>query len=214
MGECPSVQHKYAEHDDMGEPSIERACVKYGISSAKLMASIRLDRLVRYFVYLTIFNLFAAVAFTTPVIIPQLAFPLKLTIWPGTWMFIAYFVFLIVGVLGTLGWAVLLDLIRRITGVESCDRFLAITSIVLIEVPVYTQTSLMFTAGYIGGTYAFATQVGSSLITYIIGPLVIPIGVSIFIYLIGTLLGLMNVVFILSERRSSAAPTTSLAAES
>lgn len=160
-----------------------------------------LERLVRYFVYLTMFNLFAAVAFTTPVIIPQLAFPLKLTVWPGTWMFIAYFVFLIVGVLGTLGWAVLIDLIRRLTGAESCDKFLAITSIVLIEVPVYTQTSLMFTAGYIGGTYAFATRVGSALITYIIGPLVIPIGVSIFIYLVGTLLGLMNVLFIFSERR-------------
>lgn len=165
------------------------------------VAGLSLERLVRYFVYITIFNVFAAVAFTTPVIIPQLAFPLKLTVWPGTWMFIAYFVFLIVGVLGTLGWAVFLDLIRRITGAEYCDKFLAITSIVLIEVPVYTQTSLMFTAGYIGGTYAFATQVGSSLITYIIGPLVIPIGVSIFIYCVGTLLGLMNVLFVLSERR-------------
>lgn len=169
------------------------------------MASLSLDKLVRYFVYLTIFNVCAAIAFTTPVIIPQLAFPLKLTVWPGTWMFVAYFVFLIVGVLGTLGWAVLLDLIRRITGAKSCDKFLAITSIVLIEVPVYTQTSLMFTAGYIGGTYAFATQVGSSLITYIIGPLVIPIGVSIFIYCIGTLLGLMNVVFIFTEGSSSSA---------
>jgi hypothetical protein len=174
------------------------------------MSSLRLDKLIRYFVYLTIFNLFAAIAFTTPVIIPQLAFPLKLTVWPGTWMFIAYFVFLIVGVLGTLGWAVLLDLIRRITGVESCDKFLALTSIVLIEVPVYTQTSLMFTAGYVGGTYEFATKVGSSVITYIIGPLVIPIGVSIFIYLVGTLLGLMNVVFILSDRsRSSVAANPS-----
>jgi hypothetical protein len=167
------------------------------------MALLDLDKLVRYFVYVTIFNVFAAVAFTTPVIIPQLAFPLKLTVWPGTWMFIAYFVFLIVGVLGTLGWAVLLDLVKRSTGVRSCDKFLAITSIVLIEVPVYTQTSLMFTAGYIGGTYAFATKVGSSLITYIIGPLVIPIGVSIFIYCVGTLLGLMNVLFILSEGRET-----------
>ena len=53
-------------------------------------------------------------------------------------MFIAYFVFLIVGVLGTLGWAVLLYLIRR-TPEPVCDKFLAITSIVLIEVPVYTR---------------------------------------------------------------------------
>src|ERR1700752_2092539 len=80
------------------------------------MALISMDKLIRYFIYTTILNAFAAVAFTTPVIIPQLIFPLKLTVWPGTWMFIAYFVFLIVGVLGTLGWAALLDLVRRRTG--------------------------------------------------------------------------------------------------
>jgi hypothetical protein len=172
------------------------------------MASISMDKLIRYFIYTTIVNAFAAVAFTTPVIIPELAFPLKLTIWPGTWMFIAYFVFLIVGVLGTLGWAVLLDLVKRTTGVESCDKLLALTSIVLIELAVYVETTLMFTVGYIGGTYAFATKIGSAVITYIIGPLVIPIGVSVFIYLVGTLLGLMNVVLIFGQRRSPTAAST------
>ncbi len=165
------------------------------------MASISMERLIRYFIYMTMVNTFAAVAFTAPVIIPELAFPLKLTVWPGTWMFIAYFVFLIVAVLGTLGWAVLLDLIRRTSGVESCDKFLAMTSIVLIEVAVYAQTSFMFTAGYVGGSYAFAGGFGQAVITYVIGPLVVPIGVSIFIYLIGTLLGLMNVVLALGQGR-------------
>jgi hypothetical protein len=164
------------------------------------MASISIERLVKYFVYMTIVNAFAAVAFTTPVIIPELAFPLKLTIWPGTWMFVAYFVFLIVGVLGTLAWAVLLDLVRRTWGTEQCDKFLAITSIVLIEVAVYAETSFMFTVGYIGGTLQFAGGLGSAVITYVIGPLVVPIGVSIFIYLIGTLLGLMNVVLNIGQR--------------
>ncbi len=55
----------------------------------------------------TIASLIAAVAFTTPVIVPEFIFPLKLTIWPGTWMFFAYFTFLAVGVLGGLGWAAL-----------------------------------------------------------------------------------------------------------
>jgi hypothetical protein len=165
------------------------------------MASISMEKVIRYYVYMTIVNAFAAVAFTAPVIIPELAFPLKLTIWPGTWMFIAYFVFLIVGVLGTLGWAVLLDLVRRTMGAESCDRFLAISSIVLIEVAVYAETSFMFTVGYVGGTIAFTSGIGAAVLTYIIGPLVVPIGASIFIYLIGTLLGLMNVVLSLGQRR-------------
>jgi hypothetical protein len=165
------------------------------------MASISIEKLIRYFIYMTIVNAFAAVAFTTPVIIPELAFPLKLTIWPGTWMFIAYFAFLIVGVLGTLGWAVLLDIVRRTMGTEYCDRFLAITSLVLIEVAVYAEASFMFTVGYIGGSNALAGQIGPAVNTYIIGPLVVPIGVSIFIYLIGTLLGLMNVVLTFGQRR-------------
>jgi hypothetical protein len=165
------------------------------------MASIGIDRLIRYFVYATIINAFAAVAFTVPVIIPQLAFPLKLEVWPGTWMFFSYFVFLIVGVLGTLGWAVLFDMVRRVTGTQSCDRFLAVSSLALTELAVYVEASFMFTAGYIGGSYAFGSTVGSSVITYIIGPLVIPIGVSIFIYLVGMLLGLMNVVLLFGEGR-------------
>ena len=167
------------------------------------MQPMSLHKLVRYFLYLTVFNTFAAVAFTAPVLVPILAFPLKLTVWPGTWMFIAYFVFLIVAVLGTLGWAVLLDLVRRVTGEESCDKFLAVTSVVLIEVAVYVQTSFMFAAGYVGGTYAFATLFGQAVITYMIGPLVVPIGVSIFVYLTGTLLGLLNVVLIFSAGRSA-----------
>ena len=172
------------------------------------MASIRIDSLVRYFIYATLINAFAAVAFTAPVIIPQLAFPLKLEVWPGTWMFISYFVFLIVGVLGSLGWAVLLDMVRRVTRAESCDRFLATSSLVLTELAVYVEVSFMFTAGYIGGSYAFGNAVGSSVITYIIGPLVIPIGVSIFIYLVGMLLGLMNVVLIFGDARG---PSTTMA---
>jgi hypothetical protein len=117
-------------------------------------------------------------------------------------------VFLIVGVLGTLGWAVLLDLVRRTTGVESCHKFLAMTSLILIELAVYVETTFMFTAGYIGGTDAFAGGFGPSVITYVIGPLVIPIGVSIFIYLIGTLLGLLNVVFIFGQARTPSLRTT------
>lgn len=173
------------------------------------MAQISLDKLIRYFLYVTIFNVFAAVAFTTPVIIPILAFPLKLTVWPGTWMFISYFVFLIVGVLGTLGWTVVLYLIKQITGAKYCDKFLATTSIVLIEVAVYIQTTLMFVVGYVGGTYAFATLFGQAVITYMVGPLVVPIGVSIFVYLIGTLLGLMNLVLILAPGGRSS-PTSQI----
>lgn len=166
------------------------------------MASIRIDQLVRYFIYLTIINLFAAIAFTAPVIVPELAFPLKLAVWPGTWMLVSYFVFLIVGVLGTLGWALLLDLVGRVSKEESCDKFLALGSLILVELAVYVETSFMFTAGYLGGTFILS-GVGQSFVTYIIGPLVVPIGVSISLYLIGTLLGVTNIVLALSHGSSA-----------
>lgn len=165
------------------------------------MASIGVDRLIRYFVYASVANAFAAVAFTAPIIIPQLAFPLKLEVWPGTWMFVSFFVFVIVAVLGMLGWAVLFDLMKRVLHVESVDRFLAITSFVLMEVSVYVEVTFMFAAGYIGGSYEFQSGFGQAVITYVIGPLVVPIGVSIFVFLIGMLLGLMNVVLALGQGR-------------
>ncbi len=170
------------------------------------MASMAIDGLIRYFLYVTIFNTFVAVAITAPIIIPQFAFPLKLEVWPGTWMFISYLVFLVVGVLGMLGWGILFFLIKRLSNVESCDRFLGATSLVLMEMSLYALTILMFTAAYVGGSFQF-TGIGQSIITYVIGPLVVPMGVSIFIFLIGALMGLMNVVITMTQRTAVATQT-------
>jgi hypothetical protein len=161
---------------------------------------LKVSSLIRYFILGTIASLIAAVAFTTPVIVPEFIFPLKLTIWPGTWMFFAYFTFLAVGVLGGLGWAALWDLIRKYFGVTETNKYLAAAHFGITYLAIYGETSLMFTVGYLGGT-ASLIGIGREVITQgIIGWMVVPIGIFILLYLIGTLVGIANLLLTLVAR--------------
>jgi hypothetical protein len=162
------------------------------------------DRLVRYFLYATLINFAAAVAFTVPVIVPEFTFPLALTVWPGTWMFEAYFSFLIVGVLGNLGWAAFLDIMKRNTGTETSTRYPAFAHLVISNVAVYGATSLMFTVGFLGGQGALLGY-GKAVITQsIIGWMVVPIGVFIYLYAVSSLIGIGNVAWMLTNGKRAA----------
>ncbi len=173
-------------------------------------ANLQVSMLVRYFIIATIVNLIAAVAFTTPVIVPQFVFPLKLTIWPGTWMFYAYFAFLAVGVLGTLGWAALWDLVRKYFGVTHTNKYLAAAHFSITLLAIYGESSLMFAVGYLGGGAALIGM-GREVITQgIIGWMVVPIGIFILLYLIGTLVGIANIVLTLIARSDTAPVSESL----
>ncbi len=168
-----------------------------GEGAAEIMDVIESSRLVRYFLYATLVNFCAAVIFTVPVIVPEFIFPLKLTIWPGSWMFEAYFAFLIVGVLGNLGWAAFVDLSRRSLQKEYVSRYLAFSHLVLSNVAVYGVSTFMFMVGYNGGTAALL-GFGKAIITQsIIGWMVVPIGVFIYIYIIASVLGVGNVAWML-----------------
>ncbi len=158
------------------------------------MRDIAIESLVRIFLYMTVINLAAAVAFTIPVLVPEFTFPLLLTIWPGTWMFISYFTFLIVAVLGTLAWAVLWDMMKKHFDRNYANSYLAMTNIVLTMVGVYGQTSFTFVLGYWGG-YATLVGIGRGIVTQgIIGWMVVPIGLFIFFHLVGTIAGIANLV--------------------
>jgi|SRR5579872_264836 len=168
---------------------------------------LKVSLLIRYFIVATIINLTAAVIFTTPVIVPEFAFPLKLTIWPGTWMFYAYFAFLAVGVLGTLGWAALWDLVRKYFGVAYTNKYLAAAHFSITLLAIYGESSLMFSVGYIGGGAALI-GFGREVITQgLIGWMVVPIGIFILLYLIGTLVGIANLILTIVSR-TDAIPAT------
>jgi hypothetical protein len=161
---------------------------------------LKVSSLVRYFIIATIVNLIVAVAITTPVIVPEFIFPLKLTIWPGSWMFVAYGAFIAIAVLGGLGYATLWDLLRKYFGVTETNKYMAAAHFAITYLAIYGQTSLMFTVGYLGGT-ASLIGIGREVITQgIIGWMVVPIGIFILLYLIGTLIGIANILLTLVSR--------------
>ena len=135
-----------------------------------------------------------ATAATVPVLIPELGLPLKLQIWPGTWMFVAYFSFLIAGVVGSLAWSLIYYMIPRLFGRQKLSRPLSLFHLVALEVGVLGATALMgIFPGYIGGTLIH-DGIGQFVVTRIIEWAVIPIGTLIFVALIATLTGILNVV--------------------
>lgn len=155
---------------------------------------------VRCYLIATIISLTAAVCFTVPVLVPEFIFPLKLTIWPGEWMFFSYFTFLIAGVLGGLGWALLWDLSGRYFHVTQTNRTLTILTFSLTYFAIYGETSMMFAVGYNGGSAALI-GFGKEIITQgIVGWMVVPIGLFILLYLVGTLFGLANIILALTSR--------------
>ena len=135
-----------------------------------------------------------ATAATVPVLIPELGLPLKLQIWPGTWMFVAYFSFLIAGVVGSLAWSLIYYMIPRLFGRQKLSGPLSLFHLVALEVGVLGATALMgIFPGYIGGTLIH-DGIGQFVVTRVIEWSVIPIGTLIFVALIATLTGILNVV--------------------
>jgi len=133
-------------------------------------------------------------AATVPVLIPELGLPLKLQIWPGTWMFVAYFSFLIAGVVGSLAWSLIYYMIPRLFGRQKLSSPLSLFHLVALEVGVLGATALMgIFPGYIGGTLIH-DGIGQFVVTRVIEWSVIPIGTLIFVALIATLTGILNVV--------------------
>ena len=135
-----------------------------------------------------------ATAATVPVLIPELGLPLKLQIWPGTWMFVAYFSFLIAGVVGSLAWSLIYYMIPRLFGRQKLSGPLSIFHLVALEVGVLGATALMgIFPGYIGGTLIH-DGIGQFVVTRVIEWSVIPIGTLIFVALIATLTGILNLI--------------------
>jgi hypothetical protein len=158
------------------------------------LAQISTDRFAKLFIYATLFNLIVAVAITLPVLVPEFTFPLILTVWPGTWALVAYLDFLILGVLGSLGWGVLFHFTQVKFGKEQLNRYLSEAQFTLTYVSLYGQTTLMFALGYSGGN-AILQGFGRGVVTQgLIGWMVVPIGVFTYLYILGTILGIANVL--------------------
>ncbi|MEM4302660.1 MAG: hypothetical protein QW470_06740 [Candidatus Caldarchaeum sp.] len=144
----------------------------------------------RYFLLSTLINICAGIVITAPVLVARLALPLKLTEWPGTWMFVAYGVFLGFGVLGTLAWSTIYYLAGELFAVEHLRRSAVIIHLTLHNIAAYGIGFLMgYAVGYVGGT-ARLEGFGLAVITALVSWAVIPIGLLVFVGLLSALLGL------------------------
>jgi len=148
----------------------------------------------RYYLINTLVNIGAAVVVTSPILSARLALPLKLVEWPGTWMFIAYAVFIGYGVLGTLAWSAIYYLSGTVLGVGSLRRRAVIIHLALHNLAAYGIGLLMgYSVGYVGGS-ARLEGYGVAVITSLISWAVIPIGVLVFIGLLSSILGVAIII--------------------
>jgi len=139
-------------------------------------------------------NMVVAAVAVVPVLVPQLGLPLKLQMWPGTWMFMAYFGLLAVGVLGVLAWSVIYYLLPRLFGRSKLNRTLSVLHIGLFEIGILGATSLIgIFPGYVGATL-IRNGFAEFVVTRVIEWSIIPIGVFIAVTVMATLTGVVNVI--------------------
>jgi hypothetical protein len=117
--------------------------------------------LARRFLGLATFNVVLSVIFTAVILDPFLCVSVSpgqfgchdnmVTSWPGTWLFIGYFTWLIVGVVGALGWAGLFYLGDTLRGKTEVNTFFSRVHVIFFEVGVLGATACMAAVGYVGG---------------------------------------------------------------
>lgn len=147
-----------------------------------------------YFGRLALINSLAAAVFAAAMLDPVLELPILLTKWPGVYIVIAYAFFVIVGVLGMLGWSMMYRFMPSFFSRQSVDKRSVIVQIVLSEVGIYVVCSVLFLAGFVGATLVEQAQVGSVFIGASMEFSDIPAAVSIFIIIVSVFLGAVNIL--------------------
>jgi len=117
--------------------------------------------LAKRFLTLGVFNVILSVIFSAIILDPYLCVSVSpgqfgchdnmVTSWPGTWLFIGYFTWLIVGVLGSFGWAALFYLGDTLRGKTEISAFFSKLHVIMFEVGVLGATACMAAVGYVGG---------------------------------------------------------------
>ena len=157
----------------------------------------------KYFGRLALVNALAAAVFVVPFLDPPLAIPYLLTEWPGIYILIAYVFFVIFGVMGMLAWAVTYRFAPSFFSRESVDRRSAILQMIFSEVGIYSVSSLLFLAGFIGSEEVRHGNLAGFFIGATMEFSDIPAAVGIFIILLSVVLGAVTIL----DGKVVAAPT-------
>ncbi|TLX97769.1 MAG: hypothetical protein E6K90_10100 [Thaumarchaeota archaeon] len=156
------------------------------------MGTLDVVRASNYFAYSTVFNTFAAACFSIPVLIPTFEFPILITRWPGIYMVIGYAFFVLIGVLGSLGWSVLYRWLPELFARHSVLRPLFLFQFSTLEVGVYLLSVFMFLGGYVGSALVHQ-GIGDTIVGIQMEFAVIPSALGIFLVIVSTLTGLANI---------------------
>jgi hypothetical protein len=148
----------------------------------------------RYFGRIALVNALAAAVFAAPMLVPSLELPILLTEWPGIYIVIAYAFFVMFGVVGMLSWSMMYRSTPAFFSREFLDRRSVLLQLILSEVGIYTLSTFLFAAGYIGASLVHDGKVGSVFVGASMEFSDIPAAVSIFIIIVSVFLGAMSIL--------------------
>jgi hypothetical protein len=148
----------------------------------------------KYFGRIALVNALAAAVFATPMLMPSLELPILLTEWPGIYIVIAYAFFVIFGVVGMLAWSMMYRFTPAFFSRQSLDRRSVLLQLILSQVGIYTLSSVLFAAGYIGASLVHDGKVGSVFVGASMEFSDIPAAVSIFVIIVSVFLGAVSIL--------------------
>ena len=157
------------------------------------LRTIDTDGVARFYFRLALVNTIAAVLFAAPLLDPQLKFPILITRWPGIYMVVGYTFFVLVGIVGTLCWGVFFHLMPSMFDRASVRRFWLLAQVAVTEVGVYALAIFMFLGGYIGASLNYSGA-GDFIVGAQMEVAVIPSALGIFLVVLGTMIGVANVL--------------------
>lgn len=119
-------------------------------------------------------------------------FPVAAADFPGTWLFLSYMLFLIVGCVGFFGWAAVYYMQSALLGKTYTNRLLSVLHFILGMIGVYVAVVFFFTAGFLGGAARLSGIQGAAIINSLISWTVIPTALGMVVGILGNLLGVIN----------------------
>ncbi|HVB96047.1 MAG TPA: hypothetical protein VND41_05550 [Nitrososphaerales archaeon] len=157
------------------------------------LRSVDSEGVARFYFRLALINTISAALFAAPLLDPQFKFPILITRWPGIYMVVAYTFFVLVGVFGMLGWGVFFHLLPSMFDRASVRRFWLVVQVAVTEVGVYALAIFMFLGGYIGASLNYSGA-GDFIVGAQMEVAVIPSALGIFLVMLGTMIGVANIL--------------------
>lgn len=157
------------------------------------LATVDTEGVARFYFRLALVNTVAAALFIAPVLDAQLKFPILITRWPGIYMVVAYTSFVLIGILGTVCWGLFFHLLPSMFDRSSLRRFWLFAQVIVTQVGVYALAIFMFLGGYIGASLNYSGA-GDFIVGSQMEVAVIPSALGIFLVVLGTMIGVFNVL--------------------